>query len=167
MMDWSHAPHVVVVPSTSSGHAIPFLQFSRRLAAEGVVTTVVTSDRHVRELEKVLGAKDLSAQAGGERLRLLGLRDDKAELPHDEWKRRVREVPEDRAAVIRLLQDAVTDVASPHSWSLRGVAPSTPPVCILHDMFVPWAQEAAENLGIETHLLYVSSAATLSVDLEV
>ncbi|KAG0562121.1 hypothetical protein KC19_9G120000 [Ceratodon purpureus] len=158
------APHVVMVPSSSSGHAIPFLQFARRLAAEGVVTTVVTTDRHVRELEKTVRSTDLTPQ--GEPLRILGLRDKKVEISHDEWRRQVREVPEEKLEVMRLLREAVTDVGSPQSWKLRGVAPASPPVCILHDMFVPWAQEAAEKLQIESHLLYVSAAAALSVDLE-
>jgi hypothetical protein len=161
----SRAPHVVVVPASAPGHAIPSLQFARRLAAEGIVTTVVTSDRHAGELEKIVGSADLTAQ--GQPLRLLGLRDKKAHLSHDEWRRGLKEEPEERLEVMRLLREAVTDVASPQSRQLRGVAPATPPLCILLDMFVPWAQEAAEQLHIETHLLYVSSATSLSLDLEV
>lgn len=164
-MEWSRAPHVAVVLNASAGHAIPCLQFSRRLAAEGIVTTVVTSDRHVRELEKIVGSRDLTAH--GEPLRLLGLRDKKEELSHDEWRRRVCDVPEERLAVIRLLEEVVKDVASPQSWDIRGVSPATPPLCILYDMFVTWAGEAAANLHIEKHLLYVSPAACLSVDLQV
>lgn len=157
--------HVVVVPSTSSGHAIPFLQFARRLAAAGIVTTVVTSDRHVLELEKLVGSADRTAQ--GEPLRLLGLRDKQAHLSHDEWTRQVREVPEVREAVIRLLQEAVTDVASLQSRQLRGVPPAAPPACVVHDMFTPWAQEAAVKLHIDKHLFYVSSASLLSLALQV
>jgi len=158
-------PHVVVVPSTTSGHAIPFLRFARRLAAAGVVTTVVTTDRHVLELEKALRSANLSFQ--GEPLRLLGLQDKKAHLSHDEWRRLVREVREETEAVIALLQAVVADIASPKSQQLRGVAPAAFPVCILHDMFISWAQEAAENLQIQKHLLYVSGAIVLSVDLQV
>ncbi|KAG0558974.1 hypothetical protein KC19_10G069100 [Ceratodon purpureus] len=156
--------HVVVVPSTSSGHAIPFLQFARRLAAAGIVTTVVTSDRHVLELEKLVGSADRTAQ--GEPLRLLGLRDKQAHLSHEEWTRQVREVPEVREAVIRLLQEAVTDVASLQSRQLRGVPPAAPPACVVHDMFAPWAQGAAVKLHIGKHLFYVSSASLLSLALQ-
>lgn len=122
----------MIVPSTAAGHAIPFLRFGRRLAAAGVVITVVTTDRHVLELEQIVGSADLTPK--GEPLRLFGLRDKKSHLSHDEWKQLVREVCEETEAVIALLQEVVTDVASSQS---RGVAAATPPVCILHDMFVP------------------------------
>lgn len=157
------APHVVVATNAMSGHAIPFLQFSRRLASEGVVTTVVTTDRHVLELRSSLGTTDWTAQ--GVPLRILGLRDGKESLTHREWTDRMR----DRAVeleVVRLMQEAVVDLGSPAARHLRGVEPATAPVCIVHDMFVPWAQEVAEKLGIEKHLLYASNACALSLALQ-
>lgn len=69
---WADAlPHVVIVPNAGSGHTIPFLQFARRLACAGVVTTVVTSDKHALELQSSLGTlSDFSYP-----LRIIALRD--------------------------------------------------------------------------------------------
>jgi hypothetical protein len=161
---WTDAPHVVVATNAMSGHAIPFLQFARRLASEGVVTTVVTTDRHVLELRSSLGTTDWTAQ--GVPLRILGLRDGKESLTHREWTDRMRD-REVELEVVRLMQEAVIDLGSPSSRHLRGVEPATAPVCIVHDMFVPWAQEVAEKLGIEKHLLYASNACALSLALQV
>ncbi|KAG0598706.1 hypothetical protein M758_12G094800 [Ceratodon purpureus] len=160
---WNHAPHVVVAPNALSGHSIPFLQFARRLASEGVVTTIVATDRHVLELRSLLGATDWTAQ--GVPLRILGLRDGKAELTHREWTEKMRE-REVELEVVRLMQELVVDVSSPMAQLLRGVEPAAAPVCVLHDMFVPWAQEVADRLGIEKHLLFVSNASALSLALQ-
>lgn len=150
-------PQVVVIPGTSSGHCIPFLQFARRLASVGVVTTLVSTDRHVEELQKMVADEPC--------LRLVGLRDNMAELSHHVWRRRMLNNPEEREQLYRLLREVVTDLGSPHSQQLRGVAPASPPVAILYDLFTSWAQEATDQLPIETHLLYVSAAVVLSADI--
>lgn len=155
-------PQVVVIPGTSSGHCIPFLQFARRLASVGVVTTLVSTDRLVGELRKMVADEPTQPS-----LRLVGLRDNMAELPHDEWRRRMLGNPEEREKVYRLLREVVTDLGSPDSQQLRGVAPASPPVAILYDLFTSWAQEAADQLPIETNLLYVSAAVVLSADITV
>lgn len=158
-------PHVVVCPNSAPGHFTPFLQFARRLAAEGVVTTVVSSDRHVLELESLVGAPDLTLQ--GVPLRFTGLRDDKAHLPNTEWRKLLKDVREEERRVIQLLQELVTDISSPQSLQLRGVQPAAPPVCIIYDAFNTWARTAAVKLHIESHLLWVSPSCSLSCSLEV
>lgn len=162
---WADAPHVVVVPCASSGHTIPFLQLARRLASTGIVTTVVTSDKHHLELQASLGTTDFTPQ--GQPLRILGLGDKESlGLSHKDWRDRVRRVRSDELRVIHLLECAIKDLSSPESLTLCGLHQAAPPVCVLHDMFESWAQEVAENLQIAKHLLYVSPAAALSCALQ-
>ncbi|XP_024364407.1 UDP-glycosyltransferase 72B1 [Physcomitrium patens] len=163
-MELRGLPHVVVVPNGAAGHAIPFLEFIKRMAATGIVTTVVASDKHILELEILLGSRDLTCQ--GVPLRLLGLQDHMTHLSHANWTATISNLSLKKLQIIRLLEEAVRDVGSPQSLQLRGVQPANPPQCIVHDMFTEWAQEAAEALHIEKHLLYVSPACSLSCDLE-
>lgn len=161
---WTHSPHVVVVPSPQPGHSIPFLQFSRRLASAGIVTTFLTTDRHCLELRSSLGATDWTAE--GVPLRIVGMGDGKVELTHGEWTNWLKE-REVELQVVRMMAEAVGEMSSPAAWQLRGVEAAAAPVCIIHDMFAPCAQEVADRLGVVKHLLYVSSASALSVSLRV
>ncbi|KAG0623188.1 hypothetical protein M758_3G155000 [Ceratodon purpureus] len=163
-MEEASMPHVVVCPDSDAGHNIPFLQFVRRLGAEGVVITIVSSDRHILELKSLVGSPDLIPQ--GVPLRLLGLRDNKPHLPNSEWRKLLREGNKENLRVIQLLQELVTDIASSDSLQLRGVQPAGPPVCIIYDMFNVWAQTGAKKLHIESHLLWVSPACGASCALE-
>jgi hypothetical protein len=158
-------PHVVVCPNSAPGHATPFLHFARRMAGEGVVTTIVSSDRHIAELGRLLGSRDLTPQ--GAPLRLLGLGDKKAHLPNAEWRELLKVGNDEERGVIQLLRELVTDIALPASLQLRGVQPAGSPVCIVYDTFNIWAQTAAKELNIESHLLWVSPACSLSCSLEV
>ncbi|XP_024357189.1 mogroside I-E synthase [Physcomitrium patens] len=164
IVDWTGVPHVVLIPWFGAGHTIPFLEIARRLAAEGIVITLVTTDRHVVEVRSLVGSMDLTSQ--GLPLRLLGLRDNMAHLSHYEWMEKEREDPEAQLNVVKLLQELIVDVGSPDSMKLRNVQPAAPPVCVLHDLFVPWAQLAAENLKIEKHMFYSSSASAMSCALQ-
>ncbi|KAG0612863.1 hypothetical protein M758_6G057900 [Ceratodon purpureus] len=165
-MEEASMPHVVVCPDSAAGHNIPFLQFVRRLGAEGVVITIASSDRHILELKSLVGSSpDLIPQ--GLPLRLLGLRDNKPHLLNSEWRKLLREPgSKENLRVIHLLQELVTDVASSDSQQLRGVQPAGPPVCIIYDMFNVWAQTAAKELRIESHLLWVSPACWASCAME-
>ena len=152
--------HVVVCPNSAPGHTTPFLHFVRRLAAAGVVTTIVSSDRHVVELQSLLGSLH------GAPVRLLGLRDKNAHLSNREWRKLLKDSAFE-LSVIQMLQELVTDIASPDSLQLRGLPPATPPVCIIYDTFNLWAQTAAVQLRIQSHLLWVSPACSLAFSLEV
>jgi hypothetical protein len=158
------SPHVVVCPISASGHTTPFLQFARRLALAGVVTTIVSSDRHIAELERLVGSRDLTPQ-GGAPLRLLGLRDKKPDLSNAEWRKFLRNEPEEDLRVTQLLLELLADIASPASLQLRGVQPAAPPLCIISE--TTWAHTAADRLHIENHLLFVAPACALSCLLEV
>ncbi|KAG0623187.1 hypothetical protein M758_3G154900 [Ceratodon purpureus] len=159
-MEGSGVAHVVMCPNSAPGHTTPFLQFAKRLAAEGIVTTVVSSDRHILELGKLVGSQDLPT------LRLLGLRDNQAHLSNAEWRKPLKDGSEEELRVIQLLLELVTDIASPESLQLRGVPPAGPPVCIIYDTFNIWAQTGAKKLNIVSHNLWVSPACSLSCSLE-
>lgn len=145
-LEGGKVPHVVVVPHSNSGHTIPFLQFARRLASTGILTTVVVSDKHAQELE----ASENNCN-GNYRIVPLG---DKTslELSHKEWHELVRNTEEQR--MIDLLEARIREFGSPS------------PVCIVHDMFECWTQEVAERLHIAKHLLFVSPASALSCALQ-
>lgn len=158
------SPHVVVVPIFPAGHSIPFLLFSRRLAAEGFTVTFVSSDKHIAELVRNLGTQHSSPQKSP--LRFLELRDDSEHRTHHELFEERKTQP-GREKVVKLLVELITDMTSPKALQLRGVPTAAFPVCVLHDAMACWAQEAAERLRIEKHLLYTSPAACLSISFQV
>jgi len=150
-----------MVPIDAAGHSIPFLFFAKRLAAEGFTVTIASSDKHISEL--LLVHQALSQELS---IRFVGLRDDSAHLTHQEVFDE-RKTQAGREKVIRLLVELITDLSSANAQQLRGVPTAAVPVCVLHDMLACWAQEAAEKLQIEKHLLYVSPVACLSIGLQV
>jgi hypothetical protein len=159
------SPHVVVVPIYPAGHSIPFLLFSRRLVAEGFTVTFVSSDKHIAELVNSLGPHHLSPQRLP--LRFLGLRDDESgNLTHHQLFQE-RKTQAGREKAVKLLVHLITDITSPKALQLRGVPTASFPVCVLHDLMSCWAQEAAERLHIEKHLLFTSPAACLSITTQV
>ena len=154
------APHVVICPNSAPGHYTPFLRFAKRLSGEGVIVTLVSSDRNIQELKLLLG----SSTRG---LRFLGLLDKQAHLSNFEWRAPLTDGTPESLRVVELLRDLVTEISSPESLQLRGVPPAGSPVCIIYDTFNVWAQTDAKQLGIECHLLWVSPACSLSCSLEV
>ncbi|KAG0565988.1 hypothetical protein KC19_7G029400 [Ceratodon purpureus] len=157
------SPHVVVVPIFPAGHSIPFLLFSRRLVAEGFTVTFVSSDKHISELIASLGTQHLSPQRLP--LRFLGLRDGSEHLTHRGIFEE-RKTQAGREKGIKLLVELIIDITSPKALQLRGVPTAAFPVCVLHDSMACWAQEAAEKLQIEKHLLYTSPTACLSIAIQ-
>ena len=154
------APHVVVVPISAAGHSIPFLLFCKRLAAEGFTVTFVSSKSHVAEL--VLGSTTPQRSP----LRYLTL-EDASEPLTDQGLLEERKTAAGRAKAVKQLVALIKDITSPNALQLRGVPTAAFPVCVLHDLMACWAQEAAEELRIEKHLLFTSPAACLSIDLQV
>jgi len=165
-MGSSASPHVVVMPYLTAGHAIPFLRFAKHLAAAGITVTFVSTDRHISELLAEHGSRDLTNTQAGLPLRFVELRDGKAHLPNHLLTRELKK-PQMSQEIIQLLEELILDVGSADSWALRGVAPASPPVCVLYDMFSTWGYEAARKLHIEGHLLYASNAQLLSITFEV
>ena len=159
-------PHVVVMPYFTAGHAIPFLRFAKHLAAAGITVTFVSTDRHISELVAEHGTRDLTNTQAGLPLRFVELRDGKAHLTHDLLAREFKK-PQTWQEMIQLLEELIVDVGSAASWTLRGVSPASPPVCILYDMFSTWGYEAARKLHIEGHLLYASGMQVLSIAFQV
>ena len=93
--------------------------------------------------------------------------DGRVELSHRDWTRQLDDSEDMELEAVRMMVATALDVSSPAARQLRGVDAAAAPVCVLHDMFSPWAQEVADRLGVAKHLLYVSSAATLSLGLQV
>ncbi|KAG0629975.1 hypothetical protein M758_1G143900 [Ceratodon purpureus] len=178
-------PHVVMVPMSAPGHAMPFVHFAKQLAACGITITYVSSDKHISHLREALGTLDYTRE--GLQLRFLGLRDSEEELPTSGSPQEKiidlfnpipflvsrdfapgcypSERPE-KIVAIKLLEELVIDVGSSESQKLRGVAPAGPPMCILHDIFTTWAQVVADKLHIEKHLLCVSPVHYLAGNLQ-
>lgn len=159
------SPHVVVIPSPTAGHAIPFLHFAKNLAAAHVTTTFVCTDRYISELKASLAYLDITSQ--GSPLRFSNLRDGSAHLTHREYQFAVLESRDEEERMVKLLAELIEDISSPESQKLRGVPPAAPPVVILHDMFTSWCQQVGDHFHLEKHMLFVSSTAALSVELQV
>ena len=159
-------PHVVVMPYFTAGHAIPFLRFAKHLAAAGITVTFVSTDRHISELVAEHGTRDLTNTQAGLPLRFVEIRDGKAHLSNDLLEVELKK-PQVSQEIIQLLEELIVDVGSAASWTLRGVSPASPPVCILYDMFSTWGYEAARKLHIEGHLLYASGMQVLSIAFQV
>ncbi|XP_073389612.1 UDP-glycosyltransferase 72B1-like [Physcomitrium patens] len=151
------SPHVVMVPIDPAGHFIPFLQFASSLAAEGITVTFVASDSH---FSKLIVRGDGSPHSSYH-LRFLELGDASKHLTSHELLAE-RNTQAEREKTVKLLMELITDISSPNAQLLRGVPTAAFPVCVLHDMMSCWAQEAAERLQIERHLLYVSAVSALS-----
>jgi len=152
-------PHVVMVPIFAAGHCTPFLIFAKGLAAAGVTVTVVSSDKHISEL--------IHRHCGSLHelpIRFAGLRDGAENLNHIELFMK-RQTAAGREQASRLLVELITEmISSKAAPQLRGAGF---PVCVLHDKDAGWAQDAAQKLRIEKHLLYVSNVACLSIGLQV
>jgi hypothetical protein len=92
-------------------------------------------------------------------------RDKKADLPNAEWRKLLRNEPEEDLRQTQLLLELLADIASPASLQLRSVQPTAPPLCIISE--TTWAHAAIDRLHIENHLLFVAPACALSCFLEV
>jgi len=152
------SPHVVMVPIDTAGHCVPFVLFGERLAAEGFTVTILSTDAHIAEI-----LEDPAARASP--LRYVELRDDSIGRPRkavfDE-----RNTDAGKEKVIRLVVEAIEDMCSPNAMQLRGVPTAAFPCVILHDFLTTWAQDAADKLGIQKHLLFVSPVSALAIALQ-
>jgi hypothetical protein len=64
-------PHIVMVPISAPGHAMPFHHFAKQLAACGITVTFVSSDKHISQMRDALGTLDCTREELP--LRFLGL----------------------------------------------------------------------------------------------
>lgn len=160
------SPHVIIVPTGAPGHTIPFVHFAKYLAAHKVTISFVTSDRQNSEIKDSLGTLDYTSQ--GLPLRFLNLRDGNAHLSHRDFTMAVRDNSDEEERIMRLLEGLIIDLSSPDAQRLREVAPASPPLAILHDMFATsWCHKACDELFLEKHLLFVSPAAALAAMFQV
>lgn len=153
------SPHVVMVPIDTAGHCVPFVLFGERLIAEGFTVTILTTDAHIEEIFEDPAARESS-------LRYVGLRDDtigrNRKAVFDE-----RNTDAGREKVIKLVVEAIEDMCSPNAMQLRGVPTAAFPCVIMNDFLTTWAQDAADMLGIQKHLLFVSPVSALAITLQV
>jgi UDP:flavonoid glycosyltransferase YjiC (YdhE family) len=158
-------PHVVLVPSPSRGHTIPFMILAQQIVQHGMRVTFVSSDKHIASLEQ---AKE-SEEKKVDMVRFVGLRDGPANFAEA-----IEEASDQRmAAMLTEWMTTATAMAmanrekQSNSFSDVDDLRSAAPCCIISDMFGGWTHVVAKKFAIPSHVLFTSPAACAAMQLTV
>lgn len=151
--DASGMPHVVMVSFPGQGHLNPLLRFAKRIAAEGVLVTLCSTD-HIGRRMSAAASTSVAALAdptpvGRGFIRFEFLDDGIA--------------PDDPARDnLDLLIPALRSACPPALAELvrRQAVPVT---CIINNPFIPWVLDVAAELGLPSGVLWVQSTAVFSI----
>lgn len=145
------APHALLLPYPAQGHVIPFMELADRLIDRGFAVTFVNTEFNHR---RVVATAAAGCGGGGGRLRLVGVADGMGD-------------GEDRDNLVRLnacMQeamppqlDALLDAAADDDARLGKVT------CVVVDVGMSWALDAAKRRGLPAAALWPASAAVLAV----
>lgn len=149
-------PHVLLVPSPSHGHTIPFINLSKKLASQGITVTFVSSDKHIASLEHAKGSQD----ADGLDIKFVGLPGGPAtfvDLFDEENDRKMA----------AMLSDLIEKLVRKSDGEVQRLKAVSAPCCIISDMFGGWTHAVAKKFHICSHVLFTSPAACASMQLQV
>lgn len=137
-------PHIVVLPFPAQGHINPGLQFSHLLASSlGLCTVTFVNTTHI--IAKLRAAHD-----PGPSVRFEALADDGQHGDGPDFDKTTEEMG---GLLENLLMKLLSGGGAAHDWP--------PPVCIVADVFLGWAQDVADKLGLPRFILFTPSPATL------
>ncbi|RLN42072.1 UDP-glycosyltransferase 83A1-like [Panicum miliaceum] len=146
------APHALLLPYPAQGHVIPFMELAHRLLDRGFAVTFVNTEFNHRRVVEAAPAAE-----GGRRLRLVGVPDGMDD-------------GEDRDNLVRLngtMQEAMPpwleallDGGEESAGGEGGLGRVT---CVVVDVTMSWALDAAKRRGLPTAALWAASAAVLAV----
>ena len=158
--------HVLIVPSPSQGHTIPFMSLAKYLVTHGVSVTFVSSDKHIASLEH---AKSSLVAGQIDSIRFMGLPGGPADFVDMFPKGKDEEMTRMLSDV---LERAVRRAEGKEVETGRyGVLPALDivgvPCCIISDMFGGWTHAVAKKFDIPSHVLFTSPAACASMQLQV
>ncbi|CAI9104126.1 OLC1v1002746C2 [Oldenlandia corymbosa var. corymbosa] len=143
----SEKGHLLMFPWLAFGHLLPFLEFSKKLAAKGVKVSFVSTPKNLRRLPSI--PSDLS-----EKIKLL-----EVPLPS------VDGLPENSESTIDIqpeqtqyLKKAYDGLAGPMEKLLQNEMPDL----ILVDFLAHWVPEIATKVGVPVAFFSAYTAATLA-----
>ncbi|KAJ1278042.1 hypothetical protein BS78_04G049500 [Paspalum vaginatum] len=144
------APHALLLPYPAQGHVIPFMELAHLLLDRGFAVTFVNTEFNHR---RVVDAAAAAASSGGGRLRLVGVADGMGE-------------GEDRDNLVRL-NSAMQEAVPPQLDALLdggdGEGLLGRVTCVVVDVGMSWALDAAKRRGLPTAALWPASASALAV----
>ncbi|KAG6525922.1 gallate 1-beta-glucosyltransferase-like [Zingiber officinale] len=149
----SRMPHVVMVSFPAQGHLNPLLRFAKRVAAEGVLVTLCSTD-HIARRMSAAASTPVAALAdptpvGRGFIRFEFFDDGIA--------------PDDPARDnLDLLMAALRSTGPPALAALVR-RQDVPVACIINNPFIPWVLDVAAELGLPSGVLWVQSAAVFSI----
>ncbi|KAG0584698.1 hypothetical protein KC19_3G228900 [Ceratodon purpureus] len=161
--------HVVLVPSPSKGHTIPFMILTKQLVRCGVRVTFVSSEKHIASLELAKENQE-KVQCGMDMVRFVGLRGGPAGFAE------AIEEPGDRTMAAMLTEWMAVAMAKAsreeHSSgvgevSTLGDGRSAAPCCIISDMFGGWTHAVAKKFAIPSHVFFTSAASCAAMQLTI
>ncbi|CAO2143965.1 unnamed protein product [Urochloa humidicola] len=142
-------PHALLLPYPAQGHVIPFMELAHRLLDRGFAVTFVNTEFNHRRVMGAAAAVAAASSAG--RLRLVGVADGMDD-------------GEDRDNLIRL-NVTMQEAMPPQLEALLdgGEGPGGGVTCVVVDVGMSWALDAAKRRGLPTAALWPASAAVLAL----
>ncbi|GLJ07797.1 hypothetical protein SUGI_0074250 [Cryptomeria japonica] len=145
-------PHVVAVPFPALGHTIPFLDMATLLASNGLTVSYVTTQANAHRVEQPVS----EAISNGLDIRLVVLPTPAVKgLPVG--LESSDQMPMEASDLIRELAEKLQQ---PFNRWIEGQLEqeTSPPVCIIHDLFIFWALQSAQKYKLATVLFNACGA---------
>jgi hypothetical protein len=158
--------HVLIVPSPSQGHTIPFMSLTKHLVTHGVSVTFVSSEKHIASLEHAKSSVDAGQL---DNIRFVGLPGGPASfvdmLKSGSDEKMARMLSDLLERAVRRAEGR--EVEAGRYGELPALDNVGVPCCIISDMFGGWTHAVAKKFDIPSHVLFTSPAACASMQLQV
>eukprot|EP01018_Ginkgo_biloba_P031098 Gb_02691 [translate_table: standard] len=159
MADSKQNPHIVAFPFVAQGHLIPFLELAKLLASQGLTVSYVSTPRNISRLQPQV---DRARQDSNLDIRLVSL-----PMPSIEGVPPGIEsgdnVPLHIATILLTSSHALAQPFEQWLAKNTDINCSSPPVCIIGDMFTGWLHQSAAKFEIPTVVFHTSGAFGISV----
>ncbi|CAK9313166.1 unnamed protein product [Citrullus colocynthis] len=146
-MEKGEDPHIIVFPFPSQGHINPQLQFAKRLIANGIKVTLLTT-LHVSQHLKLQGDYSNSV---------------KIEVISDGSENR-QDSDTVRTVLDRFREKMIKNL---ENYLEKAINSSNPPRFIVYDSTMPWVLEVAKRFGLARAPVYTQSCALNSINYHV
>ncbi|GLJ07772.1 hypothetical protein SUGI_0073870 [Cryptomeria japonica] len=150
-------PHVVMVPIPALGHLIPFLDLAKLLASNGLAISYVTTPANVALLRDYLDIQALN-----------DIQLDLVALPTPaveglQGRERYDLFPlESRSLIVEMVEKLQQPF---NNWMEEQFHQQkvTPPVCIVRDLIIAWAEDTAQKFNVSSVLFSTCGAFAVSL----
>lgn len=148
--------HVVLVPGSSVGHVVPFVDLALRIAASRVKVTILTIGYHVPKVwdDAIYGRWAPRLRAAHPDVELVPVNDGIYNGTLAGFFTFISEPAEER--LIAAFQSHLAPLMASSSTS-------PPPCCIISDMMVGWTQDLAAKFNIPRYVMHIQPTTNLSV----